>query len=53
MPKYRVFQESTGVTLDLEGDKEPDLEDINRAFAFYGQQKYPNAPVLQEPTSLY
>ena len=53
MPKYRVFQESTGVTLDLEGDKEPDLEDIKRAFAFYGQQKYPNAPVLQEPTSLY
>ena len=53
MPKYRVFQESTGVTLDLEGDKEPDLEDINRAFAFYGQQKYPNAPVIQEPTSLY
>jgi hypothetical protein len=53
MPKYRVFQESTGVTLDLEGDKEPDLDDINRAFAFYNQQKYPNAPVLQEPTSLY
>jgi hypothetical protein len=53
MPKYRVFQESTGVTLDLEGDKEPDLDDINRAFAFYGQQKYPNAPVLEEPTSLY
>ena len=53
MPKYRVFQESTGVTLDLEGDKEPDLEDINRAFAFHGQQKYPNAPVLQEPSSLY
>ena len=53
MPKYRVFQESTGVTLDLEGDEEPGLEDINRAFAFYGQQKYPNAPVLEEPTSLY
>jgi hypothetical protein len=53
MPKYRVFQESTGVTLDLEGDKEPDLEDINKAFAFYGQQKYPNAPVLEEPASLY
>jgi hypothetical protein len=53
MPKYKVFQESTGVTLYLEGDKEPDLEDINRAFAFAGQQKYPNAPVLQEPTSLY
>jgi hypothetical protein len=53
MPKYRVFQESTGVTLDLEGDKAPDLDDINRAFAFYGQQKYPNAPVLQAPPSLY
>ena len=53
MPKYRVTQESTGITLNLEGDNEPDLEDINRAFAFHGQQKYPNAPVLQEPTSLY
>ena len=53
MPKYKVFQESTGVSLYLEGDKEPDLEDIKRAFAFAGQQKYPNAPVLEEPTSLY
>ena len=53
MPKYKVFQESTGVSLYLEGDEEPGLEDIKRAFAFYGQQKYPNAPVLQEPTSLY
>jgi len=53
MPKYKVFQESTGVSLYLEGDEEPDLEDIKRAFAFAGQQKYPNAPVLEEPTSLY
>jgi hypothetical protein len=53
MPKYKVFQESTGVSLYLEGDEEPGLEDIKRAFAFAGQQKYPNAPVLQEPTSLY
>lgn len=60
MPKYKVFQESTGVTLYLEGDKEPDLEDIEKAFAFVGQQKSANAPtyglggaVLQEPPSLY
>ena len=53
MPKYKVFQESTGVSLYLEGDEEPGLEDIKRAFTFYGQQKYPNTPVLQEPTSLY
>ena len=53
MPKYKVFQESTGVSLYLEGDEEPGLEDIKRAFAFAGQQKYPNDPVLQEPTSLY
>ena len=60
MPKYKVFQESTGVTLYLEGDKEPDLEDIEKAFAFVGQQKSATAPtyglggaVLQAPPSLY
>ena len=53
MPIYQVTNDATGVTLELEGDRDPDQEDINRAFAFAGQQKYPNAPVLQEPTSLY
>lgn len=53
MPIYEVFKEDTGITLELEGDRPPKKEDIERAFAFYGQQKYPNAPVLQEPTSLY
>ena len=53
MPIYQVTNDATGVTLELEGDRDPDQDDINRAFAFAGQQKYPNAPVLQEPTSLY
>jgi hypothetical protein len=53
MPIYEVTQEETGITLELEGDNEPNREDINRAFAFAGKQKYPNAPVLQEPPSLY
>jgi len=53
MPIYEVTQEETGITLELEGDNEPNREDINRAFAFAGRQKYPNAPVLQEPPSLY
>jgi len=53
MPIYEVTQEETGITLELEGERPPTKEDINRAFAFAGQQKYPNAPVLQEPTSLY
>lgn len=53
MPIYQVTNDATGVTLELEGDRDPDQEDINRAFAFAGQQKYPNSPVLQEPTSLY
>lgn len=53
MPIYQVTNDATGVTLELEGDRDPDQDDINRAFAFAGQQKYPNTPVLQEPTSLY
>lgn len=53
MPIYQVTNDATGVTLELEGDNDPNQEDINRAFAFAGQQKYPNSPVLQEPTSLY
>jgi hypothetical protein len=53
MPIYQVTNDATGVTLELEGDRDPDQEDINRAFAFAGKQKYPNAPVLQEPPSLY
>ena len=53
MPIYEVFKEDTGITLELEGDRPPKKEDLERAFAFHGQQKYPNAPVLQEPTSLY
>lgn len=53
MPIYQVTNDATGVTLELEGDNDPNQEDINRAFAFAGQQKYSNSPVLQEPTSLY
>jgi hypothetical protein len=53
MPIYEVTQDSTGVTLELEGDRSPTKEDVERAFAFAGKQKYPNAPVLQEPPSLY
>ena len=53
MPIYQVTNDNTGVTLELEGDNEPTQEDINKAFAFAGQQKYPNAPVLQAPPSLY
>jgi hypothetical protein len=53
MPIYEVTQDSTGVTLELEGDRPPEKEDIDRAFAFAGQQKYPQAPVLQAPPSLY
>lgn len=53
MPIYEVTQESTGVTLQLEGERPPQKEDIDRAFAFAGQQKYPNAPVLQAPPSLF
>ena len=53
MPIYEVTQEATGVTLELEGDRPPTKEDVERAFAFAGQQKYPQAPVLQAPPSLY
>ena len=53
MPIYQVTNDNTGVTLELEGDNEPTQEDINKAFAFVGQQKYPQAPVLQAPPSLY
>ena len=53
MPIYQVTNDNTGVALELEGDNEPTQEDINKAFAFAGQQKYPNAPVLQAPPSLY
>ena len=53
MPIYEVTQEETGITLELEGERPPTKEDFDRAFAFAGKQKYPNAPVLQEPTSLY
>lgn len=53
MPIYEVTQEETGITLELEGDRPPTKEDFDRAFAFAGKQKYPNAPVLQEPPSLY
>ena len=53
MPIYEVTQDATGVTLELEGDRPPTKEDVERAFAFAGQQKYPQAPVLQAPPSLY
>ena len=60
MPIYEVTQEETGITLELEGERPPNKEDINRAFAFAGAQKYANAPtyglggsVLQAPPSLY
>lgn len=52
MPIYEVTQDATGVTLELEGDRPPTKEDVERAFAFAGRQKYPNAPVLQAPPSL-
>ena len=53
MPIFQVTNDATGVTLELEGDKDPTQEGINKAFAFAGAQKYPNAPVLQAPPSLY
>jgi len=53
MPIYEVTQDATGVTLELEGDRPPTKEDVERAFAFAGKQKYPDAPVLQAPPSLY
>ena len=53
MPIYEIVQDATGVTIELEGDKPPKKEDVERAFAFIGKQKYPNAPVLQAPPSLY
>jgi hypothetical protein len=53
MPIYQITNDATGVTLELEGDKDPTQEDINKAFAFAGKQKYPNAPVLEAPPSLY
>ena len=53
MPIFQVTNDATGVTLELEGDREPTQEDINNAFAFEGARKYPNAPVLQAPPSLY
>jgi hypothetical protein len=52
MPIYEVTQEETGITLELEGERPPKKEDIDRAFAFAGSNKYPNAPVLQAPPSL-
>jgi hypothetical protein len=52
MPIYEVTQEETGITLELEGERPPKKEDIDRAFAFAGSKKYPNAPVLQAPPSL-
>ncbi|NBS71100.1 hypothetical protein EBT31_19660, partial [bacterium] len=53
MPIYEVTQEGTGITLELEGERFPKKEDVERAFAFAGQQKYPAAPVLQAPPSMY
>jgi len=53
MPIYEVTQDATGVTLELEGDRPPTKEDVERAFAFAGKQKYPESPVLQAPPSLY
>ena len=53
MPIYEVTQEGTGITLELEGEQFPKKEDVERAFAFAGQQKYPAAPVLQAPPSMY
>lgn len=53
MPIYEVTQEETGVTLELEGDRPPTRQDVERAFAFAGKQKYPEAPVLQAPPSLF
>jgi hypothetical protein len=53
MPIYEVTQDATGVTLELEGDRPPTKEDVERAFVFAGKQKYPDAPVLQAPPSLY
>lgn len=52
MPIYEVTQDATGVTLELEGDRPPTKEDVERAFAFAGRQKYPSADVLQAPPSL-
>jgi fused signal recognition particle receptor len=60
MPIYEVTQEGTGITLELEGERPPNKEDVERAFAFAGTKKYANAPVyglggsvLQAPPSLY
>jgi hypothetical protein len=53
MPIYEVTQDATGVTLELEGERPPTKEDVERAFAFAGRQKYPEAPVLQAPPSLF
>ena len=53
MPIYQITNDATGVTLELDGDREPNQEDINKAFSFAGKEKYPNAPVLQAPPSLY
>lgn len=52
MPIYEVTQDATGVTLELEGDRPPTQQDVERAFAFAGRQKYPSADVLQAPPSL-
>lgn len=52
MPIYEVTQEETGITLELEGERPPKKEDIDRAFSFAGSQKYANTPVLQAPPSL-
>jgi len=53
MPIYEVTQDATGVTLELEGDRPPTQQDVERAFAFAGRQKYPSADVIQAPPSLF
>lgn len=49
MPTYEITQESTGITIELEGDKPPGQEDITRAFSALGSATAPEVPQMQPP----
>lgn len=52
MPIYEVTQDSTGLTLELEGDRPPTQADVEAAFKAYGATTQPQ-PQPQQPTQQF
>ncbi len=46
MPIYEVTQDSTGITIEMDGEKPPSQDDVLKAFAAVGRAKNPEAETI-------